>query len=125
MQILTFKYGTEVYGVPIDLVDSIINMPTEVAEIPGGGEGCLGMVQVLDKIMVVRDFGSIFLQPVTSDEKPTEIIVSIKDIGYAVDKVLAIEDVDIEENIISPSVACLATIGDINVLVIKRSLWNS
>ena len=98
-QVIAFRLGEETYGVDIQHTQGITRFP-RLVHIPGAGEPFLGAMTFRGRVVPVASLSSILGLPRTAAGKETRAIVAGRNedlVGLAVDEVIGILEIDLEE----------------------------
>lgn len=96
-QIIVFKLGEEAYGVPITQVKEIIEIQN-ITKLPNIPEYIQGVINIRGKVHIIYNFRVKF----NMDEKPIDdntkiVVTNYKSIGFIVDEVSEIINVNEED----------------------------
>jgi purine-binding chemotaxis protein CheW len=99
VQVVSFRLGTEEYGVDISQVQEIIRM-VEITHVPRAPHFMEGVINLRGQLIPIIDLRTRFSMPRTGHTKSTRIVVTeigSKRVGIVVDSVSEVINIPIEQ----------------------------
>lgn len=104
INIVTFKCENTIFGIDINYVQGIINIPEKITKVPESSDEFVGIINIRDSIVSIIDWRYVFYHKKNDISKLNKIIIIEHEdtkIGFIVDEILSVfhkEDITLQKN---------------------------